>query len=926
MSDSRSSEEKAKGNACFKKGDYNEAATFYANALKTCSADDKDMIVALHKNRAACWLKLQRYEDALSDCKTALQLAPSDVKALYRLAQAFEGKKEYSEAMRTLKYLLTIEPKNKEAIDFAQKVTTFIKQQMEKSQSTDYLVGEMFEALENTDTPVDKKIQAAKNFAILSRENAGAERIIRSDGAQKMVSFLDFDNVEVVTHILNVFIGLCTYNRHRTLIVTNVFPVSKMATLLSSETSDVSTTIAHLLQRIFLAFAFSSDETTEEYEITGSQLSILVSILEMLLALMVSYKVGAVGRDAILELFMALTRSKRLCKVFVNQELPKVLIRVAANTSDINEPSIPLPMSNRSRMNVSVVLTKLHEGLKKEEKKQFEQQCSVCVMSLLSKDDETSQIQGMTSLAAILQGVVQVGNAIFSEDVILAKVVTLAGSDNPRCQIIAVELLALSASDKDHCKKIMEPGVPMMKKLFTSNDDRIKIRALVGLCKLGSVGGWNINARTFSTEELLKLQDACRKFLVSPEKDLSLQKWAIEGIAFLSMDAEVKEVFIKDLPTLKVFFTDVVVEGTTDQSLLYGVATILVNLTNSYDKPERNPQLEELGKYAGENLPKEHEFDEEKYVKNRVAVLLQEGAVPALVTVGACDSLKTREQTARVLLALSNEQANRGVVVQQGGAKCLLSLALKSTKEGKLAAAQALAKIGITTNPELAFPGQRSLEVIRPLVALLRSEKGLQQFEGLMALTNLAGMNNDVRRRILKEGGVREVESLMFEEHEMIRRAATETMCNLIQLEDVAKRFLDDDVERVKLLTLFAGEDDELLARAAAGALAQLTRSSPICQKMMAVKSCMEILKQICLSENIDLRHRGVYILGNLVDADKEIAEKLLDNSELEVMVILNGLSLDKSHKDVKECADRALKKLVEYKLIEPFNPEAKAT
>jgi len=925
MSDSKSSEEKAKGNASFKKGDYNEAVTLYTSALKTCPVDDKDMIVALHKNRAACWLKLQRYDDALSDCKTAVKLAPRDVKALYRLAQALEGKKDYTEAMRTLKHLLTIEPKNKEAIDFAQRVATYIKQQVEKSQSTDFLVSEMFEALENTDMPVDKKIQAAKNFAILSRENSGAERIIKSDGVQKMVSFLDMDNVEVVSHILNVFIGLCTYNRKRTLVVTNTFPVSKMATLLSSEISDISTTTAHLLQRIFLAFAFSSEEATEEYDIPGSHLSILVSIFEMLSALMVDYKVNASGRDAILELFMALTCSNRFCKVFINQELPKVLLQVAADTSDINEPCVPLPVSKRTRMNVSVVLTKLYEKLTKDDKKQFEQLCSVCVVTVLSKDDETSQIQGMTSLAAVLQAVVQVGNAIFSEDVILAKVVALAGSDNPRCQIIAVELLALSASDKDHCKKIMEPGVPMMKKLFTSDDDRIKIRALVGLCKLGSVGGWNINARTFSTEALLKLLDACRGFLASLEKDLSLQKWAIEGIAFLSMDAEVKEVLIKDLPTLKVLFNDVVAEGVTDQSLLYGVATILVNLTNSYDKPERDPQLEELGKYAGENLPKEHEFDDEKYIKNRVAVLLQEGAVTALVTVGGCDSLKTREQTARVLLALSNDQANRGVVVQQGGAKCLLSLALKNTKDGKFTAAQALAKIGITTNPELAFPGQRSLEVIRPLVALLRSEKGLQQFEGLMALTNLAGMNSDVRRRILKEGGVREVESLMFEDHEMIRRAATEAMCNLVQLDDVAKRFLDDDVERVKLLTLFAGEEDELLSKAAAGALAQLTHNPQICQKMIAVKSCMEILKQICLSQNIELRHRGVYVLSNLVEADKDIAEKLLDSSELEVMVILNGLSLDKSHKSVKECADRALKKLVEYKLIEPFNPDAKA-
>ena len=921
MASSASAEEKEKGNACFKKGNYKEAAELYTNALKTCATDDKDMIVALYKNRAACWLKLKRYEDAIPDCKAAIQLAPSDVKALYRLAQALEGKNEYSEALRSLKHLLSIEPKNKEAIEFAQRVTTHIKQQVEKSQSTEYLVNEMFQAIENKETAKDKKIQAAKNFAILSRENAGAERIIKSDGIERLLSFLDSDNVEVVTHILNTFIGICSYHKQRNMTVTQLFPVPKMAGLLSSECSEISTTTAHLLQRIFLSFVFSSEDSQEEYEISGSQLSVIVSILQMLLTLVVSFKINAIGRDALLELFMALTRSKRLCKVLVDQELPKVLLQVAANTSDLNEPFRPLPVTDRSRMNVSVVLTKVHEGLSKEDKKYFEAQCSGSVSVLLSKTDETSQIQGMTSLAAILQGVVQVGNVIFSEDTILAKVIALAGSDNPRCQIIAVELLALSASDKDHCKKIMEPGVPLMKKLFTSTDDRIKIRALVGLCKLGSVGGWNINARTFTTEALLNLQNACMKFLVSPTKDVTLQKWAIEGTAFLSMDAEVKEVIIKDSPVLEVLLKDVAITSSKDQSLLYGIATILVNLTNSYDKPERNPELEELGKYAGENIPKEHEFDQEKYVTQRVTVLLKEGAIPALVAIGSYDSLRTREQVARVLLALSTDQANRGVVVQQGGAKCLLSLAITNTKEGKFAAAQALAKIGITTNPELAFPGQRSLEVIRPLVALLRSENGLQQFEGLMALTNLAGMNDAVRRRIHKEGGVREIESLMFEEHELIRRAATEAMCNMVQLEDVVKRFHDDDVERVKLLTLFAGEDDEALSRAATGALAHLTHSTPICHKMIAVKSCMEILKQICLSEDMGIRHRGVYILANLIEADKDIAEKLVDNTELEAMIILNGLSLDKNQEQVKQCADRALKKLVEYKLIEPCAP-----
>ena len=208
-----------------------------------------------------------------------------------------------------------------------------------------------------------------------------------------------------------------------------------------------------------------------------------------------------------------------------------------------------------------------------------------------------------------------------------------------------------------------------------------------------------------------------------------------------------------------------------DKSLLYGVSTLFVNLTNSYDKPERNPELEELGKFAGENVPKEHEWDGEEYVKKRVKILLKAGVIPMLVALSKTESKKVHEQVARVFLALSNEQEHRGAIIQQGGTKCLIPLSSDNTKPGQLIAGQTLAKIGITNDPQLAFPGQRKMEVVRPLSQLLKSENGLQQFEGLMALTNLASLGDEVRRRIFSEGAVVDMEGLMFEEHEMIRRA-----------------------------------------------------------------------------------------------------------------------------------------------------------
>jgi hypothetical protein len=78
------------------------------------------------------------------------------------------------------------------------------------------------------------------------------------------------------------------------------------------------------------------------------------------------------------------------------------------------------------------------------------------------------------------------------------------------------------------------------------------------------------------------------------------------------------------------------------------------------------------------------------------------------------------------------------------------------------------------------------LEIVRPILQLLKVENtALENFEALMALTNLAGAGEYVRKRILKEDGFPNIEYYMYEEHKMLRRAATECMCNLVVQEEV---------------------------------------------------------------------------------------------------------------------------------------------
>ena len=96
----------------------------------------------------------------------------------------------------------------------------------------------------------------------------------------------------------------------------------------------------------------------------------------------------------------------------------------------------------------------------------------------------------------------------------------------------------------------------------------------------------------------------------------------------------------------------------------------------------------------------------------------------------------------------------------------------------------------------------------------------------------------------------------------------------MIPLQEVHERFYNDDIERVKLWTLFSGEDDPALARAASGGLALLSRDTKICQKIMTVTKSREILKELVASNSHDLQYRGMHILANLVEADKELPQR----------------------------------------------------
>ena len=90
--------------------------------------------------------------------------------------------------------------------------------------------------------------------------------------------------------------------------------------------------------------------------------------------------------------------------------------------------------------------------------------------------------------------------------------------------------------------------------------------------------------------------------------------------------------------------------------------------------------------------------------------------------------------------------------------------------------------------------------MVRPISLLLDPEcEGLENFESLMALVNLASLNESTRKRILKDSTcIQAIENFMFEEHELIRRAAVLCWTNLC-VSDVQVKRCEEENDKVRI-------------------------------------------------------------------------------------------------------------------------------
>lgn len=81
----------------------------------------------------------------------------------------------------------------------------------------------------------------------------------------------------------------------------------------------------------------------------------------------------------------------------------------------------------------------------------------------------------------------------------------------------------------------------------------------------------------------------------------------------------------------------------------------------------------------------------------------------------------------------------------------------------------------------------------------------------------------------------------------------------------------------------------------------------------------LEILQRLCIHSNPQIQHRGFVIIFNMMEADAELAKKLMECEILEILTYFAKMEDNPKHQEAIEAARTCLSKAMDLGLIKPF-------
>ncbi|KAI5362655.1 putative armadillo-like helical, UNC-45/Cro1/She4, central domain-containing protein [Septoria linicola] len=545
--------------------------------------------------------------------------------------------------------------------------------------------------------------------------------------------------------------------------------------------------------------------------------------------------------------------------------------------------SLDIRLDQASRSQAMLATSKALESTKEKGEQLFGQYLAAKV----GKQTIDDFIVAFSSAAAVFPMIPATAAQLFMTDGFVQQLVPNlernfeSGSQGKRksatLEVAALELLSAACVDKACREAIDRYCSPWLRNLSDEAEGKHKALASLVLAK--------INASS-SEEVTSRLADLVLVNEVNKDQ-------AIEGLAYTTLQPKVKEDIAGNANLLK----RLVLALTDRPSAAFGCLTIFSNLT-TYRPPKTAEQkkMEQLKAYANQQKhAAEDPLDNDGFVTARAKKLLDADIVPALVANCKQTSSPTNiAMVVKTLLAIAKEQKHRTKMVSQGAVKLLLQIREriaktdKSTAEASIIdrnASHALARLLISVNPAHVFSAALlASTAVSSLIPLLTYDTDAEQrdllpaFEALLALTNLASMEDPVARDVLvRSAAFDKLEDLLFSSNVLVQRASVELVCNLMASPSGVAKYADgsqDAKRRLHVLLALSDADDLATRRAAGGALAMLTEWDSAVTAVLDHKKGVELLVGMCEDESDEMKHRGFACVNNLVSAPADVGER----------------------------------------------------
>ncbi|KAK9151067.1 hypothetical protein Syun_009376 [Stephania yunnanensis] len=171
----------------YRDGRHEEALRFYTDALAI--AKTKPQKIALHSNRAACYLKLHDFTKAAEECTSVLELDHKHTGALMLRAQTLVTLREYQSALFDVNRLLELNPSS----EVYQNLRARLKAQLEKGHPVVSLTAKDLKIDKNVHSEPDTLVPESKDSQDV--QSKGWEAIPKPKGHSNL-DYSRWDRVE----------------------------------------------------------------------------------------------------------------------------------------------------------------------------------------------------------------------------------------------------------------------------------------------------------------------------------------------------------------------------------------------------------------------------------------------------------------------------------------------------------------------------------------------------------------------------------------------------------------------------------------------------------------------------------------------------------------------------------------------------------